>query len=322
LAGEAYSACLDTGRGFVDQAINKIALLRELSSMKWPAFGYARARSLDEVWRLLAEHGEGARVIAGGQTLLATLAFRLSEPTLLIDITGVAELRGIALHDGTLRIGALTRHAALERHELVARHAPLLREAAPLIAHPAIRNRGTIGGSLAYADPAAELPACVVAMDATIVLVSKGGERRVAAAEFFTGLLETALRPGELIAAVEVPVATAATRSGIREVARRSGDYAMAGIAVCLSLDGLRVVSPRLVYFGVGNGPVLARRAVAALEGRALDAAAIAAAQAALAEDLDPPADLHGPPAMKLQLARVLTARALGGFLTRVEMAA
>jgi carbon-monoxide dehydrogenase medium subunit len=259
--------------------------------MKWPAFGYVRALALDDVWRLQQEHGEGARVLAGGQTLLATLAFRLSEPSVLVDITRIADLRGITLRDGVLRIGALTRHAELGADPLVATHAPLLAEAVPLIAHPAIRNRGTIGGSLAYADPAAELPACVVALDATVVLASKTGERRVAAADFFTGLLETALRPDELIAAVEVPVATAATRSGIREVARRSGDYAMAGIAVCLSLAGARTASPRLVYFGVGNGPVLARRAGAALEGRTLDASAIAAAQAALGEDLDPPAD-------------------------------
>jgi hypothetical protein len=150
-------------------------------SMKWPAFGYVRAGSLDEVWRLLAEHGDAARVIAGGQTLLATLAFRLSEPQLLIDITRLAALRGISEARGVLRIGALSRHAELGRDALVARHAPLLAEAVPHIAHPAIRNRGTIGGSLAYADPAAELPACIVALDATLHLVSAEGERRVSA---------------------------------------------------------------------------------------------------------------------------------------------
>jgi carbon-monoxide dehydrogenase medium subunit len=290
--------------------------------MKWPAFGYMRAATLDEVFRLQAEQGERARVIAGGQTLLATLAFRLSEPTLLIDITRIAALRGIALQGGRLRIGALTRHAELGRDPLVAQHAPLLAEAVPLIAHPAIRNRGTIGGSLAYADPAAELPACIVALDATLVLVSAQGERRVAARDFFTGLLETALRPGELIAAVEVPVATAASRSAIMEVARRSGDYAMAGLAASLRLEGGRIAAPRLVYFGVGNGPVLAAAASAVLEGRMLDAAAIAAAQAALAGDLDPPSDLHGPPAMKRHLARVLTGRALSRFLPATEVAA
>jgi carbon-monoxide dehydrogenase medium subunit len=290
--------------------------------MKWPAFGYARVSTLSDLWRAFAEHGDDASVIAGGQTLLATLAFRLSEPSILVDITRIPELRGIALQDGVLRIGALTRHAELGRDPLVARHAPLLAEAAPFIAHPAIRNRGTIGGSLAYADPAAELPACVVALGATLVLLSAEGERRVPVRDFFTGLLETALRPGELIAAVEVPAATPTMRSTIVEVARRSGDYAMAGLAACLRLDGARVASARLAYFGVGNGPVLAARASAALEGRALDAAAIAAAQTALAEDLDPPSDLHGPPEMKRHLARVLTARALSRFLPATEIAA
>ncbi len=205
--------------------------------MKWPAIGYVRAGSLEDVWRARAEHGSAAQILAGGQTLLATLAFRLSEPKVLVDITRVAALRGVALAGGVLRIGALTRHAELARDPLVAQHAPLLAEAAPLIAHPAIRNRGTIGGSLAYADPAAELPACAVALGATILAVSPAGERRIAAEDFFTGLLTTALREDEIIAAIEVPVATAATRSAIVEVARRSGDYAMAGLAACLTME-------------------------------------------------------------------------------------
>lgn len=288
--------------------------------MKWPAMGYLRATSLADLWSALAEHGSSAQIIAGGQTLLATLAFRLSEPGTLIDITRIAELRGVSVQGGALRIGALTRHAELGRDALVRAHAPLLTEAVPLIAHPAIRNRGTIGGSLAYADPAAELPACIVALDAVVVTASAAGERRIPARDFFTDLLQTALNPGEIIAAVEIPLA--ARVSAIQEVARRSGDYAMAGLAAALRFEGGRVVAPRLVYFGVGNGPVLAARAAAALEGRALDAASIAAAQAALADDLDPPQDLHGPPEMKRHLARVLTARVLNGFLTATEMAA
>lgn len=290
--------------------------------MKWPAFGYVRASTLEDVWRLQAEHGEATRILAGGQTLLATLAFRLSEPRILVDITRIAALRGISAAGGTLRIGALTRHVELGRDPLVAHHAPLLAEAVPFIAHPAIRNRGTIGGSLAYADPAAELPACIVALGATVVLASAAGERRVSAASFFTGLLETALRPGELIAAVEVPAATPAQRSAIVEVARRSGDYAMAGLAACVMLDGAKVAEARLAYFGVGNGPVLAKGAMAALQGRPLGPEAIAAAQAALAQDLDPPSDLHGPPEMKRHLSRVLTARALSRFLPAKEIAA
>jgi carbon-monoxide dehydrogenase medium subunit len=290
--------------------------------MKWPAFAYLRAQTLDDLWRARAEHGEGAQVIAGGQTLLATLAFRLSEPKLLVDITRIAALRGISVAEGRLRIGALTRHAELGRDALVARHAPLLAEAVPLIAHPAIRNRGTIGGSLAYADPAAELPACLVALEGTVVIASKAGERRIAARDFFTGLLQTALRPGEIIAAVELPCAGPSDRSTIAEVARRLGDYAMAGLAARLTFAAGAVATARLVYFGVGNGPVLAATAAAALEGRALAPAAIEAAAAALTTDLDPQADLHGPPEMKLHLARVLTRRALTRFLPATEIAA
>ncbi len=291
--------------------------------MKWPAIGYARATSLDELWQLQAEHGDAAQVLAGGQTLLATLAFRLSDPRILLDITRIEALRGIDVSSGVLRIGALTRHAELARDPLVAEHAPLLAEAAPLIAHPAIRNRGTLGGSLAYADPAAELPACVVALGATIIAASADGERRLPAEVFFAGLFQTALAPDEIIVAVELPVAQPTTRSTIIEVARRSGDYAMAGLAACLSLDGDgRVAASRLVYFGVGSAPVLALRAGAALDGRVLDPAAIIAAQTALADDLDPPADMHGPPDMKRHLSRVLTQRALSRFLPAAAIAA
>lgn len=290
--------------------------------MKWPAIGYMRATSLDDIWRARAEHGDAAQLLAGGQTLLATLAFRLSEPKLLVDITRIEALRGVRVEGGMLRIGALTRHAELGRDALVARHAPLLAQAVPLIAHPAIRNRGTIGGSLAYADPAAELPACVVALGAGIVAVSPQGERRIAAEEFFTGLLSTALADGEVIAAVEVPVAAPARREVILEVARRSGDYAMAGIAACVEMDGARIASARMVFFGVGSGPVLAARAGAALAGRAPDAGAVAAAQAALDQDLDPPGDMHGPPEMKRHLARVLLQRAIATFHPATEAAA
>ena len=288
--------------------------------MKWPAMGYARARSLAELWSALETHGDAAQIIAGGQTLLATLAFRLSEPGTLIDITGIDELRGISNTGHALRLGALTLHAELCSDPLVKAHAPLLAAAAPLIAHPAIRNRGTLGGSLAYADPAAELPACMVALGATIITASAKGERRIPAAAFFTDLLQTALEPKEIIAAVEIPLTQ--RLGAIEEITRRSGDYAMAGLAATLALDAGRVVAPRLVYFGVGNIPVLAAAAARALEGRSLDRASISAAQHALAEDLDPPRDLHGPPEMKRHLARVLTERVLLGFLSPKVQAA
>lgn len=290
--------------------------------MKWPAMGYARVESLDELWRALDAAGPEAQILAGGQSLLATLAFRLSAPSTLIDITRIAALKGVSVTGNVLRIGALTRHADLARDPLVARHAPMLAEAAPLIAHPAIRNRGTIGGSLALADPAAELPACVVARGATLVLASRAGERRVAAADFFQGLFTTALDTGEIIMAVEVPVVTATSRQTIVEVTRRSGDYAMAGLAAALEVDGGVVTSARLVFFGIGSGAEVARGASAALTGKALSAETIAAAQAALDGDLDPPTDLHGGPEMKRHLARVLIRRALTAYLAPTEQAA
>ena len=188
---------------------------------------------------------------------------------------------------------------------------PLLAEAVPLIAHPAIRNRGTIGGSLAYADPAAELPACCVALEATIIARSAAGERRIPAAQFFTGLYTTALAANELIAAIEFPVAKAGERCVILELARRSGDYAMAGVVARAKLAGSTLVGPRLVFFGVGDRPVIAERAMAAVAGKIVTPETIAAAQAALDADLDPPADQHGSPQMKRHLARVLLARAL-----------
>jgi len=284
--------------------------------MKAPPFAYVRAASLADALARWREAGPEARLLAGGQTLLASLAFRLSEPATLIDISRVAELSGIAEAGEAIRIGALTTHAELGASELVRSRLPLIAEAVPLVAHPAVRNRGTIGGSLAFADPAAELPACCVALEATIVAVGAAGERRIPAADFFTGLYTTALAEHELIAAVEVPAARAGERTAILEVARRSGDYAMAGLAARARLEDGRLAEPRLVFFGVGQAPVLARGAMAALAGQAPGRVAIEAAQAALAGDLDPPADLHGGPELKRHLAGVLLARAvrrLGG---------
>lgn len=280
--------------------------------MKAPPFGYARAVSLADAHRLLAAHGSSARVMAGGQSLLAGLAFRLSDPSILIDISRVPELRGISLNStGHLSIGALTTHAALGRDPLVRTNAPLIADAAPLIAHAAIRNRGTIGGSLAYADPAAELPACCVALRASIVATSPRGERRIPAAAFFTGLFTTALAPDELILAVDVPPAPAGSVAVILELTRRSGDYAMAGIALAAESKGAAPAQVHPVFFGVGATPVLAQRAGAALAAGGFTADAVSTAQAALDQDLDPPGDMHGGSEFKRQLARVLLARAV-----------
>jgi aerobic carbon-monoxide dehydrogenase medium subunit len=266
--------------------------------MKAPPFAYVRAPSLADAFKLWTAAGADAKLLAGGQTLLATLAFRLSEPSTLIDISRVPELKGIAHTGDAVRVGALTTHAELGASELIRRHVPLLAQAVPLIAHPAIRNRGTIGGSLAYADPAAELPACCLALEAST-------------AQFFTGLYTTALAADELIAAIEFPVAKPGERCVILELVRRSGDYAMAGVAARAKLAGSTLVGPSLAFFGVGDRPVIAERATAAVAGKIVTPETIAAAQAALDGDLDPPADLHGSPQMKRHLARVLLARAL-----------
>jgi carbon-monoxide dehydrogenase medium subunit len=287
--------------------------------MKAPPLGYVRAGTLPEAFRLWRDAGPDARLLAGGQSLLASLAFRLSDPGTLIDIGRLRELRGISRDGGVIRVGALTTHAELGRHELIRTHVPLIAQAVPLIAHPAIRNRGTIGGSLAFADPAAELPACCIALDATVVARNAAGERRIKAAQFFTGLYATALDPCELIAAVELPVANPGERSAILELARRSGDYAMAGIAARAKLAGSALVDPRLVFFGLGDRPVVAERAMAAVGGKPVLPATVAAAQAALDADLDPPADQHGSPQTKRHLARVLLARALARLAGQAE---
>jgi carbon-monoxide dehydrogenase medium subunit len=266
-------------------------------------FAYAKARSLDDAIERLGRDGE-ARVLAGGQSLIATLNMRLSRPTLLVDINGIAGLDGIAHKDSRVEIGALVRHAQAERSEIIAKHAPLIAMAMPHIGHPAIRNRGTIGGSIAFADPAAELPACVVALDGEVVIAGADGERTVKADDFFKGLYETAMGAGEVLKAVRLPAATAATRSGFAELARRHGDYAMVGLAATAQADGAALREVRLAYFGVGATPVRARRAEAALANGAIDEAV-----AALADDLDPVDDVQATGAVKRHLAGVLLRR-------------
>jgi aerobic carbon-monoxide dehydrogenase medium subunit len=279
--------------------------------MKAAPFSYVRATSLAGAFRLWSDAGPEARLLAGGQSLLASLAFRLSEPGALIDISRVPELGGISQAGEAIRIGAAVTQAELGRNGLVRRHLPLLAEAVPLIAHAAIRNRGTVGGSLAFADPAAELPACCVALDAVVIACSAEGQRRIPAGKFFTGLYATALGPYELIAAVEFPVAGAGERSAILELARRSGDYAMASIAARADVSRGTIGDPRLVFFGVADRPVEAPRAMAVVSDKAATAEIIARAQAALDADLDPPPDQHGSAYMKCHLARVLLGRAL-----------
>ena len=263
--------------------------------MKAAAFAYAKPRTLAEALALAAR--PGARVLAGGQSLIPSLNMRLSAPELLVDITGLAELKGIKLDEDTVRIGALTTHAEIEKSGLVKQRLPLLAEAVPHIAHPAIRNRGTLGGSLALSDPAAEYPACVLALDATIVATGPKGERRIEAADFFKGLFETALKDGELLTAVEFRAQKKDEKSAFLELARRHGDYAIVGLAAFAS-NGTR----RLAYFGAADRAVLATNAAKAND--------LESAKAALAQDLQPPADLYHSSQTKLHLARVLLERA------------
>jgi aerobic carbon-monoxide dehydrogenase medium subunit len=283
--------------------------------VKAPPFAYVRARSLAEVFDLLERHGDGARLLAGGQSLLASLNMRLAAPELLIDITRLAELSGIEVRGRRVRIGALTTHAEIQRSAEIAKHLPLLSQAAPHIAHVAIRNVGTFGGSLALADPAAEWPACCVALDARFVLRSRSRTRRVAAREFFHGLYATSLRPNEVLMQVEIAATGPRYRSAFVELARRRGDYATVGVAALARRNAGGVLSDlRLAFLGVAPAPALARAAMAALEGKRASADTIAAAGEALSQDLEPSADLDATAATKLHLARVLTGRALTGL--------
>ena len=259
--------------------------------VKAPAFAYAKPRSAAEAFDLIER--PGARILAGGQSLIASLNMRLAAPELLVDITALP-LKDVIVDKGGLRIGALVTHAQIERFREVAERVPLLAEAARHVAHPAIRNRGTLGGSLALADPAAEYPAVALALEATIVLQSRQGERRLPASRFFKGLFETDLRPGEIVAAAEFPLAE---RSVFLELARRQGDYAIIGLA-----GVVHGATKRLVFLGAGATPVLAVQA--SKQGT------LEAAQKALEQDLQPPADLYHSPATKLHLAKVLLARA------------
>jgi aerobic carbon-monoxide dehydrogenase medium subunit len=284
--------------------------------MKAAAFDYVRAHSVPEALALLAQHGDTAKLIAGGQSLVPALNLRLMAPAILIDIAGITELRGITtsggvLAGGTVHIGALTRHVDVLTSPVIAAHAPLLTSAIAHVAHPAIRNRGTIGGNLAYADPASEIPACMLALGATIRVAGRAGARAIAAKDFFRGLFETALAPGEMLVGVDVPMARADDVNTFDELARRSGDYAIVGLACHGRLISGQFSVLNLAYFAVGDKPILATQAAARLTGQPITSAAIAAAQAALASELHPHSDQNGSPAMRLHLAGVLLARAI-----------
>jgi len=289
--------------------------------MKASAFAYARATSVANVLELLATHGDKARVLSGGQSLIPAMNLRLVSPEVIVDIGNIKELRGIAVKGGTLVIGALTRHADLLKSSDIVKYAPLLAAAVAHVAHPAIRNRGTIGGSLAQADPASELPACMLALGATIVVQGPGGERRIAAEDFFTGIYETQLTPRDLLVAVEIPLARRGAAHFFEEFARRHGDYAIVGLAAQAGLDGEKLVDLRLAYFAVGDTPVLAKTA-ARLTGVPVTSALLTEAAAALAGELDPSGDQQASPAMRRHLAKVLLVRCMAALLNRPDLQA
>ncbi len=279
--------------------------------MKPAPFAYVRPASLEDAIAALDEHGEDSRILAGGQSLMATLNMRLSAPEILVDIGRVPDLAGIEETDAGLRIGAMTRHAEVEASDLVASRAPLIASAMPHIAHPAVRNCGTFGGSIALADPAAELPACAVALGARMTIAGKGGTRTVDADAFFRGLYETALEPGEVLTAVEVPGIGAGWKSGFMELARRHGDYAMIGLAAHVEVQDGRFGQGRLVFFGVGERPVCAVRSAALLDGESWSDALGDRIADALKEELDPSEDLNADAPMRRHLAGVLARRVL-----------
>jgi carbon-monoxide dehydrogenase medium subunit len=287
--------------------------------MKASAFAYARATSVANALELLTVHGENAKVLSGGQSLMPAMNLRLISPEFIIDIGELTELRGVTVKEGVLTIGALTRHVDLLKSPEIAAHAPLLVEAVAHVAHPAIRNRGTIGGSLAHADPASELPACMLTLGAILIAHGPSGERRIPAAEFFTGIYETALGPQELLVAVELPVSPRSSTHFFHEFARRHGDYAIVGLSAQAVVKGGQFADLRLGFFAVGDRPLLAD-AASKLVDVAITSQVLFEAFTALDRELDPLEDHQATSAMRRHLAKVLLARCVSSLLDRPDL--
>jgi carbon-monoxide dehydrogenase medium subunit len=290
--------------------------------MKPAPFDYYSPASIDEALSHLSEHGYDAKLIAGGQSLIPMMNFRLAEPSILIDLNRIDALAYIEPNgkDG-LRIGAMTRHHALETDPQIAEHAPLLYEVMPLIASPQIRSRGTIGGSLAHADPSAELATLSVALDAEFLLRTKEKTRTVPARDFFVGMFTTLLEPDEMLVEITFPPMTPSTGWSMKEIARRAHDFALVGVAALVSLsDGDTCEGARLVFMSVGDGPVEAPLACEMLAGQSLSTKIFeAAAEKASSEEIDPGGDIHASADFRRHLARVLTVRALGEAFSRAK---
>jgi carbon-monoxide dehydrogenase medium subunit len=281
--------------------------------MKPAPFRYVAARTLDQALELKAEHGDEARFLAGGQSLVATMNFRLTQPEMLIDINPLADLAGVRNGSGDrVRIGALTRYGKLERDPATAKYLPLIHEALPHIAHPQIRNRGTIGGNLANADPASEMPAIVLALGGKLRAQSAKGERWIDAADFFLGALTTALEPEEMLVEVDLPVSPVGSGSCFLEMSRRRGDFAIIGIACTITLDETGTCTEaRIGLCNAGDGPVFAAEASASLVGTSIGTAEIDQAAALVQNAIDPGGSIHASKEFQRHIAGVLTARAL-----------
>ena len=279
--------------------------------MKSAAFDYVKPKVLQEALSLLEQGGDDARLIAGGQTLLATLNMRLSEPSVLIDITDLKELQGITVVGDQLRIGALVTHTEIEDSELVAKHAPLLKAAAPHIAHRAIRNLGTWGGSLAYGDPAAEWPACTLTLQATMIIHGPAGERRISAKDFFIDLYTTSLEPDEILVATEIPLADKQEVFYFHELARRHGDYAVAGLAAVAQKQDDVLNHCAFTFFSIGATPVMATKAQDLVNGQKLNDELIAKAVATARDEIEAIADITNSAEAKQHLIGVLLERGL-----------
>jgi carbon-monoxide dehydrogenase medium subunit len=280
--------------------------------VKPPPFEYVAPTTLDEALDALAEAGEDAKVMAGGQSLIPLLSLRLARPTVVVDLNGVDDLAGLEVADGRLRIGATTRHRVAERSAEVARAVPLISQAMPLIGHVAIRSRGTIGGSLAHADPAAELPAVALALDATFTMTSRDrGERSIEAADFFEGFFTTAMEPDEILTSVSFPTVAAGTGHAIEEVARRHGDYAMVGAVGSVTVADGAITDARLALLSVDDRPVRATAAEELLVGSVPGEELFAEAGEAATRDLEPSGDVHATPAYRRKVGSVCVSRAL-----------
>jgi aerobic carbon-monoxide dehydrogenase medium subunit len=290
--------------------------------VKPPVFEYTAVRSIDEAVAELRQHGDAAKLLAGGQSLVPLLNMRLAAPERLIDLNRVPELAFITVRDGGLAVGAMTRQRAVERSTLAAAQVPLLADALPWVGHFQIRNRGTVGGSLSHADPAAELPAVALCLDTRFTARGPAGVRTLAAGEFFVAQLTTALAPTELLTEVWFPAPPAGSGSAWIELARRHGDYALVGVAAVVTLAGDRVREARLALTGVGDRPVRARAAEARLAGESLTPSVLADVAEAARQAIEPGSDIHASAAYRRHVAGVLVGRAIRLAAARAKEAA